>query len=792
MKISEKWLREWASPKLDAKTLAERLTMAGLEVGSLIPVAAKLDHVVVGEIRAIAPHPDADRLRICQVSLGKAKTVSIVCGAANARVGMKAPVALPGATLPNGAVIKESDVRGVRSAGMLCSAEELGLDEKSEGLLDLGADAKAGANIVDALDLNDVVMEVELTPNRGDCLSARGLAREVATLTGAKLNSPRLRSVKAKSRRRLDVKLEAAADCPHYAGRVIENIDSNTVTPLWMRERLRRAGQRCIHPVVDVTNYVMLELGQPMHAFDMEKLEGKIIVRHAKGKETVALLDGSRVEAEKGALLIADARGPVALAGIMGGQESAVGGNTRHIFLESAYFRPEAIAGRARALGKQSESSHRFERGVDPMLQTTALERATELLLEIVGGKAGPVTERSVKSHLPKPNPIVLRDARIELILGITLPTKTIATILTRLGMRVARSGKSFRVLPPSWRFDISREVDLIEELARVHGYDKLPSVRPRIEMSAAPAPEGRVREARLRTALVDRDYQEVITYSFVDPKLQALLDPTASPLVLANPISADMAAMRTTLWPGLVQAIQYNQNRQQTRLRIFEIGRRFIQQGAGLRQELSLGGALMGSAYAEQWGIPSRDVDFFDAKGDIEALFTLTGRRAELRFTPITDSVLHPGQAATISLAGQPIGVVGALRPEIQTKLGLDRKVMVYELSLEALTHANVPAFREISRFPALRRDLAVVVSDNTPAESVLQCVERVAGTLLVNLELFDEYRGKGIDSGRKSLALGLTLQDSSRTLKETEVDALIVRVITALQTELGAHLRA
>ncbi|HYM48380.1 MAG TPA: phenylalanine--tRNA ligase subunit beta, partial [Burkholderiaceae bacterium] len=485
MKISAQWLQEWVNPRLDARALAERLTMAGLEVGSVTPAAGTLDHVVVGEIRSITPHPSAERLRICDVSIGKNKSLTIVCGAENARVGMKAPVALPGATLPNGTAIKEAEVRGVVSAGMLCAAAELGLEEKSDGLLDLGLEAKTGARIADALGLDDMILEVELTPNRGDCLSVRGLAREVATLTGAKLTGPRVRPAKTKSKRRFDVKLDTAADCPHYAGRVIEGINPDAVTPLWMRERLRRAGQRPIHPVVDVTNYVMLELGQPMHAFDLEKLKGKIVVRLSKGKESIALLDGSTVTAEKGALLIADDRGPVALAGIMGGQESAVGEATRDIFLESAYFRPDTIAGRARALGKQSESSHRFERGVDPAFQVLALERATELLLAIVGGKPGPIVERSAAKHLPKITPIQLRDDRIELILGIRLPAKTIVTILSGLGMRVTRAGKSFRVLPPSWRFDIRREIDLIEELARVHGYEKIPSVRPKIDMQA-------------------------------------------------------------------------------------------------------------------------------------------------------------------------------------------------------------------------------------------------------------------------------------------------------------------
>ncbi|HKQ31307.1 MAG TPA: phenylalanine--tRNA ligase subunit beta, partial [Burkholderiales bacterium] len=674
----------------------------------------------------------------------------------------------------------------------LCSAEELGLEEKSGGLLDLGPDAKPGTPIADLLALDDNVLEVDLTPNRGDCLSARGVAREVSAITGAKLQGPRLRAVKAKSRRRLDVKLDAAEDCPQYAGRVIENIDPKAVTPTWMRERLRRAGQRSIHPVVDVTNYVMFELGQPMHAFDLGKLQGGVVVRRAKAKESLALLDDTIVEVEPGTLLIGDSKGPVALAGIMGGKDSAVGEGTTQIFLESAFFNPDVIAGRARALGKQSESSHRFERGVDPALQVTAIERATELLLDIVGGKAGPVVVRTAKKYLPKIKSIPLRSARIERLLGIALAPATVPAILSRLGMRVARAGRGFRVTPPSWRFDIRREVDLIEELVRIHGYDKIPSKRPRIEMPAPSATERHISESRLRSALTGREYQEVVTYSFVDPKLQRLLDPDLSPLMLANPISVDMAAMRTTLWCGLVQALLYNQNRQQTRLRFFEIGRRFIDQNDELLQQPCLAGAVTGLAYAEQWGVEKKTVDFYDVRADIEALFTISGRHDELRFEPTSHPALHPGQSAGVVVAGKRVGMVGTLHPEIATKLGLDRKVLLFEIDLATLTQARIPIFREVSRYPGTRRDISLDLSEEIPAERVLKRTQEVAGKLLVNLELFDEYRGKGIDSGRKSLSLGLTLQDSSRTLKETEVDAVVSEVVAALQTELGARLRS
>jgi phenylalanyl-tRNA synthetase beta chain len=793
MKISEQWLREWVMPRLDARALAERLTLAGLEVGSIAPAAPALEQVVVGEILSVAPHPAADTLRVCRVGIGKNRSLTVVCGAANARVGLKAPLALPGAQLPGGRGIEVVELRGVRSDGVLCSGAELGLGEDSEGLLELDRSAVPGRSLRESLALDDHVLELELTPNRGDCLSVRGLAREVAALTGTRLGGPRLRAVRAGSRRRFEVKLEATADCPHYAGRVIENINPQATTPLWLKERLRRAGGRAIHPVVDVTNYVMFELGQPMHGFDLDRLDSRLVVRYARAGESLVLLDGRTQDVAPGTLLIADRRGPVALAGILGGRDTAVGDDTRHVFLESACFRPEAIAGRARSLGLHTESSHRFERGVDPQLQREALERATELLLAIVGGRPGPVVERQAPRRPSRPRPLQLRSERIECVLGMALPSREVSAILTRLGMRVARGVQGLRVTPPSWRFDIRREVDLIEELARVHGYDRLPSTQPRITMAAAPAPEARLDDERLRAVLVDRDYQEVMTYSFVDPKRQALIDPELVPARLANPISADMAVMRTSLWPGLLQAVAHNQNRQQQRVRLFEIGRRFLPRGGQVDEQPVLAGAASGEALAEQWGLSRRPVDFYDVKGDIEALLGLNS--VEYAFQPATHPALHPGQTAEIvSKSAAPagkVGYLGLLHPRIQAEIGLEGPVVLFELALAPLLAGRIPAYREISKFPAIRRDLAVVVDESTPAASVLERVRAEAGGLLANLELFDVYRGEGIDSGRKSLALGLTLQDSSRTLNEETVEAVLRRVIQALQQELGAQLR-
>jgi phenylalanyl-tRNA synthetase beta chain len=792
MKLSAQWLREWVNPKLRPEALAERLTRAGLEVDAIAPVAPALDRVVVGEILEAGAHPSADKLRLCRVRVAANEVLTIVCGAANAATGMKAPVALPGATLPNGLVIQKTEIRGVASSGMLCSAAELGLEEEaSTGLLVLEAGAKVGQSISHQLGLDDVTLELEPTPNRGDCLSVLGTAREIAALTGATLAAPKTKTVKRQSTRKLTVKLRAPKDCPRYVGRVIEGIQRDAVTPLWLRERLRRSGVRSIHPVVDVTNYVMLELGQPMHAFDLGKLKGGIEVRRAKPGEALSLLDGKSITLTADMLVIADSTGPVALAGIMGGAPTAVDAQTTDIFLESAWFHPDAIAGRARTLGLQTDSSQRFERGVDPALAGRAMARATALLVDIVGGRPGPLIESESARDLPRRKPIALRAARIELMLGQAIPDKVVTGALTRLGMKLSRTTGGWRVLPPSWRFDMEREIDLIEEIARVYGYDKIAPRRPTGTLTAMPIPESTLPAERLRTALADRDYQEVITYSFVDPALQSLLDPHATALRLANPIASDMADMRTSLWPGLIKAVLHNQNRQLDRLRFFEIGRCFIQAGHTLAQPPRLGVAVTGPAWPKQWGLPQRAADFFDAKGDVEALLALTGSADDFRFEPAQHPALHPGQTARVARAGKPVGWIGSLHPVLHGKLGLNQPVVLVELDLAAITDARTPEFREISKFPSIRRDLAVIVEQKIPAQMLLDTVARAAGNLLVNLELFDEYRGEGIDSGRKSLALGLTFQDSSRTLKENEIEALLERVLTTLEQDLGAQLR-
>jgi phenylalanyl-tRNA synthetase beta chain len=787
MKLSYQWLGEWVRLRLDPRALAQRLTLAGLEVSAIEPVAPVLSGVIVGRIRAAAPHPRAAQLKLCEVDAGRREPVQVVCGAPNVVLGSKVALALPGAVLPEGRSIEASEVQGMPSNGMLCSTAELGLDVDAGDLLILDGAARVGALLTEALRLDDVTLNVELTPNRGDCLSIAGMAREVAAITGSRLIVSSLRKVKVRVRDRVAVKIRAKTDCPRYVGRVVRGLKPQAATPLWMRERLRRAGVRSLHPVVDVTNYVMLELGQPMHAFDLHKLRGAIEVRTATGREAFTLLDGRELKAPAGSLLIADDRGGIALAGVMGGEATAVGAETNAVFLESAFFSPDTIARHARALGIQTESSQRFERGVDPQLQVRALERATALLLSIAGGAAGPITEAGVRPRAEKP--IVLRAPRVERVLGYAIPRAKVARALTALRMQVRPTRDGWHVTPPSYRFDIRIEEDLIEEVVRITGYENVPVRLPAAPVAPPDVSEARRTPVRLRSLLVDRDYQEVITYSFVDPVLEGLVNPGAVALPLANPISADMAVMRTTLWPGLLRTLQYNLNRQRARIRVFEIGQRFAPGDPQPREDLVISGAVAGLAADEQWGLPKRAADFYDVKGDIEALDG-AGAGDTFRFEIGSHAALHPGQSAAIYLRGEQIGWLGTLHPGLQARLELPQTVL-FEIKLAALTERRVPMYGDISRFPAIRRDLAIVVSEQVSAASVLASVKKVAGKLLVDIQLFDVYRGEGIDSGRKSLALGLTLQDSSRTLKEAEVDTLVTQIISTLGDDVGGELR-
>jgi len=791
MKVSEQWLREWVDPAVSSAELAAQLTMAGLEVDSREPAAPAFEQVVVGRVIDLIPHPDADRLRVATVDTGGTEPLQIVCGAPNVAVGICVPTALIGAVLPGGLTIKKSKLRGIESQGMLCSAKELGLAESSDGLLPLPPDSPPGMNVRELLHLDDTLVEIELTPNRGDCLSMAGIAREVAALNRCEFRPLPMEVVDPVITATFPVTLRDPADCPRYIGRVIRGVNPAAATPLWMKERLRRAGVRSLGPLVDVTNYVMLELGQPMHAFDLDRLHGGIEVRRARPGDRLELLNGVVVEPDEETLLITDQHGPLALAGIMGGEISSCTEATRNVFLESAFFTPTRIAGRARRYGLQTDSSYRYERGVDPCLQRQAAERATRLLIDMAGGEPGPILEAAAPEHLPIRAAIRLRSARLRLLLGLEIPAAEVADILSRLGMRVTTEPDGWLVTPPSGRFDIAIEADLIEEIARIHGYHRLPGNRPLTRLNLPPQPEGRVALTRFKEALIQRGFQEVITYSFVDPAFQHILDPARPPVALANPISADLAVMRTSLWPGMLKALIYNQKRQQSRVRLFEHGLNFIPDGGTLHQEAYLGGVMTGTALPEQWGQAARPVDFFDLKSDVEALLALTGEPEAFTFTAAIHPALHPGQSARIDREGVHVGWLGALHPRVARELDVEGDVFGFELRLAALQPARTPTFHELSRFPASRRDLAIVVDDGVTAQVIQDSIRQHGGDLLREVRLFDVYRGKGIAEGRKSLALGLILQDLSRNLTDSVVEETVSRIIAGLARQFGATLR-
>ena len=746
MKISERWLREWVDPAISNTELAAQLTMAGLEVDHVEPAAPTFDSVVVGRITDLIPHPDADRLRVATVDVGEAESLHIVCGAPNVVVGMCAPTALIGAVLPDGLIIKKSRLRGIESQGMLCSAKELGLAESSDGLLPLPANSRPGQSVRELLALDDAIIEIELTPNRGDCLGMEGVAREVAVLNRCEFQPLTVMVMKPALDATFPVTLLDPADCPRYVGRVIRGVNPTAETPLWMKERLRRVGIRSLGPLVDVTNYVMLELGQPMHAFDLNRLTGGIEVRRARPGDRLELLNGVVIEPDAETLLITDHQGPLALAGIMGGEISSCTDQTSDVFLESAFFAPASIAGRARRYGLQTDSSYRFERGVNPQLQRRAAERATQLLIDMAGGQPGPIVEAVSPEHLPAEPAIRLRPTRIHKLLGMDIPTIQVEDILQRLGMAVATEADHWLVIPPSSRFDIALEVDLIEEIIRIYGYDRAPSNRPLTRLEMPAQPEKLVSLERLRETLVQRGFQEAITYSFVDPAFQKHLDPEHEPLALTNPLSADLAVMRTSLWPGLLKALIYNQKRQQSRVRLFEHGLNFLPTDKNLWQEAYLGGVAAGAVVPEQWGAPVRMLDFFDFKADVEALLALTGELEAFRFIAATHPALHPGQSARIERAGESIGWLGALHPRVAHELDVEGDAFVFELQLAELQAARLPVFQELSRFPASRRDLAIVVDESVTAQAVRDYIRQCSGPLLREVWLFDVYRGKGI----------------------------------------------
>ena len=791
MKFSEQWLRGWVNPQVGRDELVARLSMAGLEVDSVTPAAGVFSGVVVGEVLSTEQHPDADKLRVCQVSNGS-ETFQVVCGAPNVRPGLKIPFAMIGAELPSDFKIKKAKLRGVESNGMLCSQAELQVGEGNDGLMELPADAPVGEDIRVYLDLEDASIEVDLTPNRGDCLSLAGLAREVGALYAAPVTRPVVATVAPVHDEVRSVEVLAPAACPRYLGRVIRNVDLSKPAPLWMVERLRRADVRSIDAAVDITNYVMLELGQPLHAFDLAEINGGIRVRMAEEGEKLVLLDGQEVTLRSDTLVIADHTRALAIAGVMGGEHSGVSASTRDVFLESAFFDQIAVAGKARSYGLHTDASHRYERGVDWKLAREAMERATGLLLEITGGEAGPIIETVNEQYLPSIAPITLRAARISQMLGMEMDSAEVERLLSGLGLTISADGAGqWRVEVPSHRFDISLEVDLIEELARLYGYNRLPVRYPQARLAPQAKAEARSDLPELRRLLVARGYQEAITYSFIDPKQFELFSPGVEPLLLANPISNDMAAMRASLWPGLVKSLQHNLNRQQDRVRLFESGLRFVGQLEGLKQEPMLSGVVCGSRLPEGWAQGRDVVDFFDVKADVEAVLGFAGALDSFTFVAGKHPALHPGQTARIERDGREVGYIGAIHPELSKNLGLDRPVFVFELVLAEVALGKMPKFQELSRFPEVRRDLALLADRDVAASAVLEVIRENAGEWLTDLRLFDVYQGKGIDPHRKSLAVGLTWQHPSRTLNDDEVNTTTQNILTSLEKRLNATLR-
>jgi phenylalanyl-tRNA synthetase beta chain len=785
MKFSEHWLRTLVDPPLTSDELAHQLTMAGLEVEEKVPAAPPFRGVVVGRVLGVARHPQAERLTVCQVDVGHAPPLSIVCGAPNAAPGVLAPCALIGAELPGGLVIKQASVRGIESQGMLCSARELGLGEDASGLLLLEPDLQAGTDLRTALDLDDPLLTLKLTPNRADCLSVLGVAREVAAITTARLTPPPLAPAPVEAKMRRNVRVDDAVACPRFCGRVIEGIDPQAPTPAWMRRRLERSGIRSISAVVDVTNYVMLELGQPLHAYDDALLEGDVVVRFARRGEKLTLLNGQVLELDPDLLLVADEKKPLGLAGIMGGEHSGIGATTRNVFLEGAFWDTAVIQGKARRLGFATDAGFRFERGVDFANAPLAVERATRLIIELCGGAAGPLLD--VRGQMPRRDPVRVRGARIARLLGISIAAETVADIFARLQLQPRREGADFLCTPPSFRFDLAIEEDFIEEVARLYGYERIPSTPPVQPQTMLPEPEDVRPTAALRARLAGCDYQEVITFSFVSGDWERALGIEANPIRVLNPIASNLDVMRSSLLGGLLDTLRTNANRRQERVRIFEIGRCFRRGPNGFDQPLRIGGLACGATLPEQWGEAKRPVDFFDVKGDVEALAAPLGVRTEAAPHP----ALHPGRSARVLLNGEPAGWLGELHPRLAQAFELPPAPVVFELDLTAVARRPKPLARDVSKLPVVRRDLAVVIDESIPVQSVLDALGAAKPASVEHLALFDVYRGPGIGVGKKSLAILVLMQDTARTLTDAEIDAAVGSLLRVIQDRFGGALR-
>lgn len=791
MLISENWLREWVNPDLTTRQLADTLTMAGLEVDSIEQQTARFSNVIIAQVLSADKHPDADRLKVCQLSAGTGETYRVVCGAGNVRAGIIVPLAQLGAILPGGLKISKTEIQGIESSGMICSATELGLAEKSEGIMVLDDNAPLGASLADHLQLGDHILELELTPNRGDCLGMSGVARELAALTQTALHSPTVNPVSATTEKTLPIKVDAGEGCPRYVARIIEAINPAAATPDWMKEKLRRSGIRPISCIVDITNYVMIELGQPMHAFDLENIDERIIVRYAKPGEKLTLLDETQRSLNTDDLLICDNKGPVALAGIMGGLGSGISDQTTTVLLESAYFSQKLIIGKARRIGMQTDASYRFERGVDPYLQEIAIQRATHLIIEICGGQPGPVMNIVDESHIPVKDSVDVRFSQINKVIGLEIKAADAVEYLSSLGCKIKTGEAALTVTPPPYRFDLEYEHDLIEEIARLYGYDRIPANPPVASVHSAGSGESKIANTRFRNLMIDRGYHEAITYSFVDPAMQSKFNDTHTPVALRNPISDVLSEMRVSLLPGLLNTLVSNYQRQHRQMKLFEMGNSYNNDNNQLVEEFCLGAILTGFQIPEQWGTNSRSVDFYDSKSDLEVVTALAGQagRITCRATPLTG--FHPGRCAEIYLDDEQVGFIGQLLPSIMSDYDLDQEVYCFQINLNKISSSRIPQYKTTSRYPSTRRDLSIIIDRKITAQQLVDTIRGAAGRDLVDLKLFDVYTGKPIDSAQKSVSLGLTFQALERTLTEKEMDETCERVMKQLKYKFNAKLR-
>ena len=787
MLISCRWLDEWVRTYLDETELAHRLTMGGLEVNETTRINQCHEDVVVGKVLEIAEHPDNPELKLCMVACGPQETVDVVCGAPNVAPGFTYPLALPGAII-DGQEIRAKFIRGTRSEGMLCSEKELGIGEESNGLLELSEDAPTGATLNDYLQLDDAVLDIDVTPNRADCFSVAGIAREVSILTGNAIQLPEIQSVQLANYTEMPVRVESVEDCPRYVGRMIENISTRAVTPDWMRERLRRSGLRCLHPIVDVTNYVMLELGQPMHALDPDLLDAPgIVVRHAVKGESLDLLDGSNLKLVEGTQVIADLEKPIGLAGVMGGISTGIHANTQNVFLEAAFFAPKAARFSVRSHDIRTDASHRFERGVDPHLQVLAMERATALILEIAGGQPGPVLNLCTSKQLPHKQACMVRYSRIERVLGVGISRNEVESILVSVNRSVVPRSGGWKVMPYSYRFDLNEEHDQIEEIARVYGYEKIPSnLRIRHEQPRNVS-ETTVRSSEIRDVLHRGGYFEAITYSFVDPEMQQKINPSIAGKQLANPIAENLSVMRTSLWPGLFHVFHENYRRRKEQIFLYEIGRIFLPEG----EKNMIGGLACGMIVSEQWAQEKRTVDFFDVKALLTCIYDLTGAGDRVEFRAVNNEGLHPGCSASIYFDEQQVGVAGQLHPTLLQQRGIDEPVYVFQLEMDALAQRQRYQFKGVSRYPPIVRDLSFLLDREIPVQSVENTIRHSAGDFLTNLNLFDVYSGTGIDFNKKSVTYRLTFRLNTRTLTDQEVDVAVEAVIHQLKQDFNATLR-